>query len=64
MHTRIGITKGIAEKYAARVLRDDIKHEDTVGDLHKWMDAEFLKYRTANNMRYYVGKLYILMVRY
>ena len=59
MHTRIGITKGIADKYAARVLRIGIKHEDTIGDLHKWMDAEFLKYRTANNMRYYAGKLYI-----
>jgi len=59
MHTRIGITKGIANKYAARVLRVGIKHEDTVGDLHKWMDAEFLKFRTANNMRYYAGKLYI-----
>ena len=59
MHIRIGITKGIADKYAARVLREGIKHEDTLGDLHKWMDAEFLKYRTANNMRYYSGKLYI-----
>jgi len=59
MHDRIGITKGIADKYAVRVLREGIKHEDTLGDLHKWMDAEYLKCRTANNMRYYAGKLYI-----
>ena len=54
MHDRIGITKGIAQKHAGKILREGIKHEDTTGDLHKWMDAEFLKYHTANNMRYYV----------
>ena len=59
MHDRIGITKGIAQKHAGKILREGIKHEDTTGDLHKWMDAEFLKYHTANNMRYYAGKLYI-----
>lgn len=59
MHGRIGVTKGNATKHAAKVLREGIRHEDTVGALHKWMDGEFLKYRTANNMRYYAGKLYI-----
>ena len=59
MHSRIGITKGIAQKQALKVLRNGIKHEETLGNLHKWMDAEFLRYRTANNMRYYAGKLYI-----
>ena len=59
MHSRIGITKGIAQKQAVKVLRNGIKHEETLGDLHKWMDAEFLRYRTANNMRYYAGELYI-----
>lgn len=59
MQSRIGITKGIAQKQALKVLRTGIKHEETLGDLHRWMDAEFLRYRTANNMRYYAGKLYI-----
>ena len=59
MHDRIGITKGIAQKHAGKILREGIKHEDTIGDLHKWMDSEFLKYHTANNMRYYAGRLYI-----
>ena len=59
MHDRIGITKGIAQKHAGKILREGIKHEDTMGDLHKWMDAEFLRYHTANNMRYYAGRLYI-----
>ena len=47
MHSRIGITKGIAQKQALKVLRNGIKHEETLGNLHKWMDAEFLRYRTA-----------------
>ncbi len=59
MHSRIGITKGIAQKQALKVLRNGIKHEETLGNLHKWMDAEFLRYRTANNMRYYAGQLYV-----
>jgi len=59
MHSRIGITKGIAQKQAVKVLRDGIKHEETMGDLNRWMNAEFLRYHTANNMRYYAGKLYI-----
>ena len=59
MHDRIGISKGSAKKYATRVLREGIKHENTKGRLREWMDYEYLKYRTANNMRYYAGKLYI-----
>ena len=59
MHSRIGITKGIAQKQAVKVLRNGIKHEETLGDLNRWMNAEFLRYRTANNRRYYAGKLYI-----
>ena len=59
MHSRIGITKGIAQKQAVKVLRNGIKHEETLGNLNRWMNAEFLRYRTANNMRYYAGKLYI-----
>ncbi len=59
MHSRIGITKGIAKKQAMKVLRNGIKHGDTIGELHKWMDKEFLRFGKANNMRYYAGKLYI-----
>ena len=59
MKARIGITKGNARKFANKVLREGIRHEDTLGELHRWMDAEYLKYHTANNMRYYAGKLYI-----
>ena len=59
MKARIGITKGNARKFANKVLREGIRHEDTLGELHRWMDAEYLKFRTANNMRYYAGKLYI-----
>lgn len=59
MHDRIGVTKGNAKKHAKKVLEIGIQHKDTLGKLNQWMNREFLRYRTANNMRYYAGRLYI-----
>lgn len=35
MHSRIGITKGITQKQALKVLRNGIKQEETLENLHK-----------------------------
>lgn len=59
MHGRIGITKGNAKKHAKKVLETGIQHKDAIGTLNEWMNHEFLRYRTATNMRYYAGRLYI-----
>ena len=59
MRERIGVTKGAAKKHTKKVLENGIQHKDTIGELHSWMDREFLRYGTANNMRYYAGNLYI-----
>ena len=59
MHERAGVTRGIADQFVLKVLRDGIKHEDAKGELSEWMNREYFRYRTANNMRYYAGKLYI-----
>ncbi len=59
MHERIGITRGNAKKYAKKVLENGIHHKDTTGELNLWMNREFLRHGSANNMRYYAGNLYI-----
>ena len=56
---RSGITKGQIDKIAARAFTEGITHKQARGDLSKWMDAEFLKYRTANECRLYANHLYI-----
>lgn len=59
MHERIGVTRGVAKKNAKKVLENGIQHKDTMGELNLWMNREFLRYGTANNMHYYAGSLYI-----
>lgn len=59
MHERIGVTRGVAKKHAKKVLENGIQHKDTMGELNLWMNREFLRYGTTNNMRYYAGSLYI-----
>lgn len=57
---RVGATgKTDVKRNAKRAWRIGIKHSETSDTLHRWMDAEFLKYRTGTNMRLYNEFLYI-----
>lgn len=56
---RAGLSKNQAVVMSDRALEDGIQHSDTKGSLHKWMDAEYLKYETANNCRLYANQLFI-----
>ena len=56
---RMGVNKGTVDEAARRALKEGIHHNQARGDLQKWIDAEFLKYHTANNCRYFANKLYI-----
>lgn len=59
MKERAGVGKGELNKTVNKALYEGIKHNETKGELKKWIDAEYLKCCTANNCRLYKNKLYI-----
>lgn len=56
---RAGITRNQMSTMSKRALNNGIKHSESKGRLRDWMDAEYLKYETANNCRFYANQLYI-----
>lgn len=48
-----------AEKNAERAMKKGIRHFETTGEVHKWMDGKFLHKRSASHMRIYRGYLYL-----
>lgn len=56
---RTGVNGSQVNKIVSRALNEGIRHSQAKGRLKEWMDAEYLKYQTANNCRYYAHKLYI-----
>lgn len=56
---RSGVTKNNLDTMAGRAYREGIRHSNAIGELRTWMDAEYLKYNSANNCRLYANKLYI-----
>ncbi len=56
---RSGISKGSADKIAARALGWGITHAQARGTLKLLMDALYLDYKAANNLRFYGGKVFI-----
>lgn len=59
MKGRMGANKSSVERMADIAYKKGIRHSDTTGDLHRWMDAQYLSERIANNMRIYGETLYI-----
>ncbi len=59
MKRRIGVGKGFARKNAKRAFQKGIAHSETTGVLRSWLNAQYLKEKTATNMRIYKGFLYI-----
>ena len=56
---RAGITRNQLTMMAKRAYSDGIKHSEARGSLRSWMDGEYLKYKTANNCRFYANQMYI-----
>lgn len=56
---RVGITKNQMSTIVGRAFTDGISHIEASNDLENWMNAEYLKHKTANNCKYYANHLYI-----
>lgn len=56
---RVGVTVKGAERIATRALENGITHNDTNGTLNHYMSRQFLKYRTANNLRIWCNFVYV-----
>lgn len=56
---RCGVTKKSSVKMARRAYNMGIRHNETKGDLNKWISYLYYKHRSANNIRLYGGKAYI-----
>jgi len=55
----VGLPKRVTGKNAERALHDGIKHGETRGALRRYLDALYLKRKTANNIRVYCNNVYI-----
>lgn len=56
---RLGISKRISKKNADKALQLGIRHSDTSGSLHRYIDSLYLKQQIANNIRIYCNNVYI-----
>lgn len=56
---RLGLSKRLAEKNAEKALREGIRHKDTTGGLHRYVESLYWKHQTANNIRIYCNYVYI-----
>lgn len=59
MKERMGVNKSSVDRMADIAYEKGICHSDTTGDLHRWMDAQYLSQKIANNMRIYGETLYV-----
>jgi hypothetical protein len=56
---RLGLTNDSFVKLSAKALKKGIKHCDCKGQLKKYIDALYLKHKTANNIRIYGEFVYL-----
>lgn len=56
---RFRYSKDVLDKLAAKALEQGIRHSDTVGKLHKYIDKIWFSHRTANNVRIYGEVIYL-----
>lgn len=56
---RLGLSKRLAEKNAEKALREGIRHKDTTGGLHRYVESLYWRHKTANNIRIYCNYVYI-----
>lgn len=56
---RLGLPKRTSEKNAEKALKEGIRHKDTSGSLHRYIEALYWRNQTANNIRIYCNNVYI-----
>lgn len=56
---RVGLSKKLADKNAAKALECGITHADTKGALKRYLDKLYLSARKANNLRIYHHHVYL-----
>lgn len=56
---RLSINKTAFLKLAEKAFKEGMGHKDSVGNLKKWIDGLYLKYKTANNIRIYGENIFI-----
>lgn len=56
---RCGLPKKAVQRMADKALVEGVRHKDTVGALHKWVDGLFLQARNGNNIRLYGNHAFI-----
>lgn len=59
MKERCGANKSSMDKIAKTALDQGIRHEDTAGSLHRYLDHLYLQRNRANNLRIYGDKVYL-----
>lgn len=59
IRTRLGLPKHVSEKNADKAFRNGIRHKETTGSLHRYMDFLFFQNQNANNIRIYHNFVYI-----
>ena len=56
---RVGIPKRSQLAVIDRAFAEGIKHSETKGSLHRYLDRLYLQERTANNLRVYNYNVYL-----
>jgi len=56
---RIGLNKKVLQRAAETAYEKGIRHNETIGNLNKWVTAKFFQNTNANNIRLYNDKAWI-----
>lgn len=56
---RSGLSKSSMTRVADTALREGIRHRDTTGDLKRYLDGLYLKFRKDNNIRIWGDKVFM-----
>ena len=56
---RVGLPRSAVTRNAQSALEHGLRHSDTRGGLHRYIQALYWKYQSANNTRVYNGCVYI-----
>lgn len=59
MGERLGLSASASERLARRAWERGLKHGDTSGRLHRYLDGLFLAHRQATNLRVYGEHAYL-----
>lgn len=59
MRERLGLNKKSIERMAQRAYESGMHHNETKGNLNKWITSIYFKNKNANNIRIYGNMLYI-----